>query len=248
MSCPLRPPPSAPNLPYISLLLEFFSWFSVFSLVSFPVSVHLASFLGCALLPSFSPLHMPYHFSRFSVIFFANGAVFTDPLTCSFLILSLFVTHTSSHSRTVSVLGFSLLPVSLHHTPMLALRLSPTILHVLFEYGCSENIGETIIYLWVECVREFVQSRLDRSSERVKADDTASQSHEAGDEDVAVTSGMAGIELEEAGEVGWSVEEQGEGEGEVQWKSYDGKKDKEDETAGMNLQLFRMTKMCALVK
>ena len=75
-------------------------------------------------------------------------------------------------------------------------------------------------------MREFVQSRLDRSSERVKADDTASQSHEAGDDDVCLTSGMAGIELASAGEVGWSVEEQGEEE-EVQWKAYDGKKDKE---------------------
>ena len=120
----------------------------------------------------------------------------------------------------------------LHRTPKLALTTDTetTYIHVLFECGCSENIGETIIYSWVECVRGFVQSRLDRCSERVKADDTASQSRESGDDDGAVTSGMAGIELASDSEVGWSVEEQGEGE--VQWKAYEGKKDKEDEGAG----------------
>ena len=79
-------------------------------------------------------------------------------------------------------------------------------------------------------MREFVQSRLDRSSERVKADDTASQSHEAGDDEVCITSGMGGIELASAGEVGWSVEEQEEEE--VQWKAYDGKKDREGDGPG----------------
>ena len=40
----------------------------------------------------------PYHFSLFSVIFFVAGATFTDPLTCSFLILS-FLLHLNLFPR-----------------------------------------------------------------------------------------------------------------------------------------------------
>ena len=55
-----------------------------------------------------------------SVIFYVTGATFTDPLTCSLLILSFFFLHTSiaassSHSPPVSFLGFSLLTMFLPH-------------------------------------------------------------------------------------------------------------------------------------
>ena len=57
-----------PHFPY-PFYTCLFTWFSVFLSVSFP-----------------------YHYSLFSVIFFVTGATFTDRLTCSFLILSFFVT------------------------------------------------------------------------------------------------------------------------------------------------------------
>ena len=42
--------------------------------------------------PSYLLLTCPYHLSPFSVIFFVADATFTVPLTCSFLVLSFFVT------------------------------------------------------------------------------------------------------------------------------------------------------------
>ena len=93
LSCPVHPPPLKFN-PQLSIsLLSLSIWFSVFLSVSFLVLVHQHSFV--VLCPSSPLLSCPYHFSLFSVIFFVTGATFTDPLTCSFLILSFFVIHRS---------------------------------------------------------------------------------------------------------------------------------------------------------
>ena len=65
-------------------------WFSVFL---FLVKVHIPSFLACALLHVFPHVRITPAFSLWSSKKnYAADATFTDPLTCSFLILSFFVT------------------------------------------------------------------------------------------------------------------------------------------------------------
>ena len=83
LSCLVRPP-LTPRFPYI-FYTSLSTWFSVFLSISFLILVHLTFFLVRALG------HFSYLFSLFSVMFFVTGATFTDPLKCSFLILTFFV-------------------------------------------------------------------------------------------------------------------------------------------------------------
>ena len=80
--CPVQciPPPTVS----IPLTRVFPPGFLASSPSLFLVRVHLTLFLAHAL--------RLYHFSLFSVIFFVTGSTFADPFTCSFLILSFFVT------------------------------------------------------------------------------------------------------------------------------------------------------------
>ena len=101
--------------------------------------------------------------------------------------------------------------------------------HVPCECGCSENIGENVIYLWVEGVREFVQSRQDGNSETSGVDRMAAQRQEE-----SVTPDVGGGDLTVSPretEADEGVE--GEGEEEVEdWKFYEYKKDNEGKVAG----------------
>ena len=100
---------------------------------------------------------------------------------------------------------------------------------MLCECGCSENIGESVIYLWVEGVREFVQSRQDGSSETSGVDKMAARQQEE-----SVTADVGGGELtvstrETEAEEGGEREEEGEVE---DWKCYEYKKNNEGKVAG----------------
>ena len=79
LSCPVRPHSLTSDILYLFYTLS--TWFSVFLSVSFLVLMYIL----LSTCPS-------YHFGIFYVILFETGATFTDPLACSFLILSFFVT------------------------------------------------------------------------------------------------------------------------------------------------------------
>ena len=107
--CPVRPPP---------LLQESFHLVFSLPLHLFPgtgTSTILLSTCHSSLL-----LTCPYNFSLFSVTCYATGITFTDPLTCSLLILSFFVTPHIHRSILISFTSslFSLLTMS--HIAMLA--------------------------------------------------------------------------------------------------------------------------------
>ncbi|KAI0234062.1 Protein IMPACT [Lamellibrachia satsuma] len=95
----------------------------------------------------------------------------------------------------------------------------------------SENIGESIIYMWVESVREFVISRLERNSEAINVDEMASQSQEVAD--TVGVSGMARGDLATTTKV---TEGDGATEGneeeERDWKFYASKKNGEGKVPG----------------
>ena len=96
--------------------------FSVFLSVSFLVLVHLTFSLTRA-IRRFS-LYVRTTLAFF-VICFVTGATFTDPLTCSFLIVYIFLqdsTHPSKHPHIIhlqSLFCLSLLTMSLRYTHML---------------------------------------------------------------------------------------------------------------------------------
>ncbi|KAK2191240.1 hypothetical protein NP493_55g06046 [Ridgeia piscesae] len=101
-------------------------------------------------------------------------------------------------------------------------------LSAILENIYSENIGENVIYLWVEGVREFVQSRQDGNSETSGVDRMAAQRQEE-----SVTPDVGGGDLTVSPretEADEGVE--GEGEEEVEdWKFYEYKKDNEGKVA-----------------
>ena len=112
-------------------------------------------------------------------------------------------------------------------------------IHSIYEC-CSENIGESIIYMWVESVREFVISRLERNSEAINVDEMASQSQEVAD--TVGVSGMARGDLATTTKVteGDGATE-GKEEEERDWKFYANKKNGAGKVPGEIASEFKMT-------
>ena len=78
LSCPLRPPPSAPHFPRLYPRL-------------FPVVCTPDTLLSTH--PSFLLFTCPSHSSLLRVIILATGSAFTDPYTCSFLTFLIVTPH-----------------------------------------------------------------------------------------------------------------------------------------------------------
>ena len=83
------PPPSAPHFPCL-FYTSLSTWFSALCL--FPVTGAADILVSMCQFPFSSHVHYPYHLSLFYAIFFAPDVPFTDPLTCSLLILSFLMT------------------------------------------------------------------------------------------------------------------------------------------------------------
>ena len=147
LSCPVCPPFLTPHFPYI-----FYTSLSTWCSVSVSVSLLAGTCESPILLSTFLSsllLTCPYHFSRFSVIFFVTGATFTDPVMCSFLSLSLFVTP---HIHLGSIISFTISLFSwLYVVDHVSVPYSDAGIITVLYYTCTFSVTGTFLRTTLHC-------------------------------------------------------------------------------------------------